>query len=106
MKLLPTLKPKKRYIAFEIISDKQFTADLVELAVMQAIKEFIGQLGVAKAAPLFVAEQFKENRFVLKVNHKFTNETRAALMLLKEINNSKVIIKSIVTSGILKKVSE
>ena len=105
MKLLPSLKPKKRYILFEIISDDKFQMNVVENVVMQAIKDFIGTLGIAKSAPMFVKEKFKENRFILKVGHKFTDEIKSALTLVKEIQNKKVIIKSVVTSGTLKKVS-
>jgi RNase P/RNase MRP subunit POP5 len=105
MKLLPSLKPKKRYILFEIISNKTFQTKVVEDAVLNAIKEFIGILGVAKVAPMFVKEKFKDNKFVLKVGHKFTDEIKSALILVKEIKNEQVIIKSVVTSGTLKKVS-
>ena len=106
MKLLPSLKQKKRYIAFEIISDKVFTASPVETAVMVAIKDFIGELGIAKSAPQFVKEQYHNNRFVLKVNHHFVKEIIAALMLITHLGTAKVIVKSIITSGILKKVNE
>ena len=105
MKLLPSLRQKKRYIAFEIISDKQFTTAEVETAALQAITEFIGQLGMAKSAPLFVKEQYANNRFVLKVNHNFVKEIISALTLVTEINRAKVIIKSVITSGMLKKAS-
>lgn len=105
MKLLPSLKNRNRYIAFEIIADRAFTTEEMDTTVMQAIKNFIGELGVAKALPIVIKEQTTGNRLVLKVNHKFVNEVKAALTLVNEINRSKVIIKSVTTSGILKKVS-
>lgn len=96
MKLLPSLKQKKRYIVFEAstkISEKQ----LKEL-ISEALYNFVGQLGVARMAPLFV--KYKNNRFIIKVNHKYVDECKAALILIK-----KPVMKSIITSGTIKKAS-
>ncbi len=105
MKLLPSLKLNQRYIAFDIISDKKFTVQEIETAVMSAIKDFIGVLGLSRAAPLLVRERYTPARFILKVNHNFVNEIKSALSLLKDINGIELIIKSVITSGTLKKVS-
>ena len=105
MALLPSLRQKKRYVLFEIISDQEFKSSEVEAAAILAIKEFIGQLGLAKSSPVFIKELYTGQRFVLKVNHLFVKEIISALMLVKEIGKSAVAIKSVTTSGILKKVS-
>ncbi|HLC51768.1 MAG TPA: Rpp14/Pop5 family protein [Candidatus Nanoarchaeia archaeon] len=104
MKLLPSLKQKKRYIVFEIIGD-QFNAEDTKKSVEEALLLFLGQLGLAKTAPLFLSEKFKDNKFMIKINHKFVDECKAAIILIKKIKNKEVIVKSIVTSGTLKKAS-
>ena len=101
MKLLPSLKQKKRYLVFEV-SENVLESDLKE-EVSQALYSFVGQLGVAKISPLFV--KYKNNRFILKVNHKYVDETKSALILIKTIKNKAVIVKSIITSGTIKKAS-
>ena len=103
MKLLASLKQKKRYIVFEIVSDVNFEADGVRKAVNDALLSFIGQLGIAKTSPMFV--KFENNKFIMKINHKFVDECISAIILIKKIKNQEVIVKSVITSGTLKKVS-
>jgi RNase P/RNase MRP subunit POP5 len=99
MKLLPALKQKKRYIVFET-DNKSSKSDLQE-AVNKAFLRFLGEFGVAKASPMFIKANNK--RFIVKVNHTETNEAKAALILIKTIKKQPTIIKSIITSGTLKK---
>ncbi len=108
MKLLPSLRQKKRYIVFEIISDKKFSATETEKEVYQAIHTFLGQLGVAKSAPLFLSEKFNQpkQRFILKIKHKYVDEAKAALTLIKRIKNTPIIIKSLTTTGMIKKTNK
>jgi ribonuclease P/MRP protein subunit POP5 len=103
MKLLPSLKQKKRYIVFEILSETKFSVNDVKKSVDEALLLFLGQLGVAKTAPMFV--KFDNNKFIMKINHKFVDECISALILIKEIKGKQLIVKSVVTSGTLKKVS-
>ena len=107
MKLMPALRQKKRYVDFEILADQSFNFSDVKLSIEEAMKEFWGSLGLSKAVPLLIKEKFsKENkRFIVKVNHKHVDELISALILAKKIKNTPVIIKSVITSGILKKAS-
>jgi RNase P/RNase MRP subunit POP5 len=105
MKLLPALKQKKRYVVFEIIADKKFSFLDVKEEVQRAMKDFLGELGLAKAAPLLLKEKFDQQKqqFLIKINHKYVDEIVSALTLSKSIKNTPIIIKSIITSGTLKK---
>src|SRR3989344_2546643 len=107
MKLKPSLKQKKRYVLFEIKASKAFSLTEVSEAVESALLRFLGELGLAKARPLLVKEKWgdKKQRFVLKVNHKYVDELKVAIILNKKIKNTPVLIRSIVTSGTLKKIS-
>lgn len=105
MPILPTLKPKKRYIAFQILAEKDFSFAEVQEAVEKALQEFLGTWGVAQASPMLVKEKYKSNKFIIKVSHKAVDEVKAALILIKKIKNVPVIILSITTSGTLKKAS-
>jgi RNase P/RNase MRP subunit POP5 len=101
MKLLPALKQKKRYIVFEI--DKKFSNEVLKQAIMDGLLQFLGEFGVAKAAPLFIKQ--KSNRFILKVAHTAVDEVKAALILIQTIKKTPVVIKSVITSGTIKKAS-
>ncbi len=103
MKLLPSLKQKKRYVVFAIKAEKTFTLFEVEEAVREALHDFLGQLGMARASPLFLKERYENNHFVLKVNSNYVDEIKSAVILIKRIKNTPIILHSITTSGILKK---
>ncbi|HLD00711.1 MAG TPA: Rpp14/Pop5 family protein [Candidatus Nanoarchaeia archaeon] len=106
MKLLPSLKQVKRYILFDLISGKKFEFSEVEAEVNSALLLFLGQLGMAKVSPLLIKERYKNNKFILKVNHKYVDEAIAAMMLIKSIKGVPVIIKSVTTSGTIRKAAE
>ena len=62
MKLLPSLRQKKRYVVFEIKSDKSFSLSEVREAVESSLARFLGELGIAKASPFFLKEKWNEKR--------------------------------------------
>lgn len=99
------MREKKRYIVFEVIADKKLSFSNVAEKIFQQNLEFLGELGCARSG-LMVLDEWKQNKGILKVNNKYLNETRAALALIKEINNQKVIVKTVGVSGILKKAKE
>ncbi|HLC88606.1 MAG TPA: Rpp14/Pop5 family protein [Candidatus Nanoarchaeia archaeon] len=111
MNLLPSLKQKKRYVVFEIISaDKsteksaeKFSDSEIKAAVEEALLLFLGQLGLSKAVPLLVKS--KNNKFIIKASHNWVDEVKAALILIKKIKNQPIIVKSIITSGTINKAS-
>jgi|SRR3989338_3919184 len=106
MHLLPSLRQKKRYILFEIISKENFSFPEVKKSVDEALLRFLGEFGIAKAAPLLLGERYKNNCFILKVRHTAVDEVKAAIILIKSIKNTPVIIRSKRVSGTLKKISE
>jgi ribonuclease P/MRP protein subunit POP5 len=105
--LLPSLREKKRYLVFEIISKVQITDYAkVSEAVMQSCQDFLGILGMAKAGILILPDKYRANKGILRVSHKCVNEVRAALAFVKKINNQDVIVRSCGLSGILKKAQQ
>ena len=103
MKLLPSLKQKKRYILFEILGSEKFSKKDVKDEVQVALKDFLGVLGLSRSGVIFVNEKFKDNKFLLRCNHKHVDEVISAIILIKTIKNKKVNVKSVKVSGILKK---
>ena len=103
MKLLPALKQKKRYVVFEIVSDAKFSVTEIKKEVDAALLLFLGQLGLSKAVPMFIKAE--NNKFIMKVNHKWVDELKAGLIFIKKIKNKPILVKSIVTSGTVKKAS-
>jgi len=100
--LLPTLRTKKRYVVYETISDRNIDNNKVVDAIHKSYKECFGLFGLAQAG-LTDMKIHSKNRGVLKINHKYVDQLRAALALIKEIDNVKVILHTVGVSGILKK---
>ena len=104
--ILPTLKQKKRYLAFEIRSNtkiKDFKP--VSEAINTQFKACFGEFGAAQAGLLMLKEKFNypKQRGIIKVNHKHVDELKTALMMIKKIGKQNVMFKTIGVSGILNK---
>ncbi|MBI4447570.1 ribonuclease P protein component 2 [Candidatus Woesearchaeota archaeon] len=97
----PTLREKKRYVAFEIATDVEMQEKMIKKAVNEAVIRFVGELGMAKAGLRFI--EVKKNKALVMVNHKELDNVKAALTLIKEIDNHNALIKTLGVSGILKK---
>ena len=103
--LMPSLREKKRYLAFEVISDGKVHADAVENSVFSAVKDLTGSLGMARAGLLFLRDKWNEEkqRGLIRVSHKSVDELRSSLAFIKDIENKEVIVRSIGLSGVLRK---
>jgi len=105
MGLLPSLRQKKRYVVFEIIAEQKFSFHDIKSEVQRALQQFLGYESLAKASPMILAERFNEQkqRFTIKVNNTFVDALKAALVFSTNIQQNPIIIKSLITSGTLKK---
>jgi len=104
--VLPSLREKKRYIAFEVISNeklKNFSA--VSDAIMGCSFQFLGHLGVAKAGIMPLQNKWNQEmqRGIIKVSHKHVDAVKAAFMFARKVDGKDAIIRSIGVSGILNK---
>ncbi|HLD02862.1 MAG TPA: Rpp14/Pop5 family protein [Candidatus Nanoarchaeia archaeon] len=101
--ILPSLREKKRYMVFEI-SKGNADMETSLKAIDHELRKFLGEIGYGKAGIMMV--ETKDNKAIMKVNHKHVDEARLALSLVKDINHEKVAIRTLGVSGILKKAKE
>ena len=104
--LLPSLREKKRYLAFEVLSEEKITDfDAVAESILANSERFLGELGMSKAGVLMMKDKWNEEmqRGLLRVNHKNVGNLRAALTMIDKIKEEEVIVKSVGVSGTLKK---
>ncbi len=107
--LMPTLREKKRYVAFRIMSEnKKVNFDAVSTAIADSGKRLFGELGMAELGLIPVKERWNHEKQIglVRVNHKHVNHIKAAFALITKIDNHKAIVSSIGTSGIMKKAVE
>ena len=100
--LLPSLRQKKRYLAFEIIAEKKIEVKTIQNELFTKIKEFLGEFTLSKASIELI--ESKGNKAILKVNNKYTDLLRASLLLVKNINKESVLIRTLMLSGSMDKV--
>jgi len=101
--LLPSLREKKRYLVFEVISQKKLNRMPAE-AIKQAMLNLTGELGLAGAGMIFL-DKWNTNmqRGLVRINHKYVDKLRASLCFIDKIEDKEVIFKSVGVSGMLKK---
>ncbi len=105
-RILPSLRQKKRYLVFEIVSNKKISNfEPVSKAIWQKILAFLGELGASKAGIWILKEKFNPSmqRGIIKVNHLYLAHLKSVLLMVDKIGNQKAILKSVGVSGILKK---
>lgn len=101
-RLLPSLKEKNRYIVFEVVANQKLSFKEVKEAILKAIIKFLGQLETAKANPLLLND-WKLNKGLLKINNKYLNKVKTALILINKIGKKPAYIKVMGVSGTIKK---
>ena len=108
-KLLPALKEKTRYLAFEIVAGQKIR-DFEDISkeIQDKSLLFLGQLGLAKAGIRMLPEKWNLTlqRGIIKVNNKYVNELKSSLTLIKKISSQNAAVKSIGVSGILNKAEQ
>lgn len=107
--VLPSLREKKRYIVFEVISRERIDdINRVSGAIMRCSLQFLGQLGAAKAGIMVLNNKWNPalQRGVIKVSHKHVDAVKAALAFANRIDSADVIFRSIGVSGILRKAEQ
>ena len=104
--VLPSLREKKRYLVFEVISKEKISdSGLVSEAIQDCSLGFLGQLGAAKAGIMVLGNKWNPSlqRGIIKVNHKNVDALKASLVFANKIGNNEAIFRSIGVSGILRK---
>jgi ribonuclease P/MRP protein subunit POP5 len=107
--VLPSLREKKRYIVFEVITKEKInSAELVSNTIWKCSLQLLGQLGTAKAGLMVLNNKWNPQlqRGVIKVSHKHVDAVKAALTFADKINDTDVIFRSVGVSGILRKAEE
>jgi ribonuclease P/MRP protein subunit POP5 len=99
----PTLKEKKRYVVFEVVSDRKFGKEDIKRAVLGAVSDNIGSMGLADAEFAFIDFDEVAQKGILRCTNTKLEQVRAALVLLSEINLNKAFLHVISVTGSIKK---
>ncbi len=92
--LLPSLKEKKRYVVFEVLT--KTSLETAKKQILSKAKELFGLYGLAKMNLRFL-EDWNSNRGIVKVNNKYVDYLRSVFVL------NELSIRTVSVSGMLKK---
>ena len=99
--LLPTLKETKRYVVYELISERPVTGG--EREVLRHLHITLGLFDDAKAGILPVRYDEQAQVGVLRVAHTSVDKVKAALLLLTNVQGVPILPRVRGVSGILQK---
>lgn len=108
-RILPSLRQKKRYLAFEIVADRKITSfEAVSKAIWENSLALLGEIGVGRAGIWVLPEKFnsKIQRGIIKVNNQYVPHLKSALLMIETIGSQTAILKSVGVSGILNKAEQ
>lgn len=105
IQILPAaLRGKKRYIAFEVISEEKIDFSEIVGAVWHSLMNFLGELGTSRSNIWIMKDNWDEDtqRGLIKCSHKEVEYIRASLSLITIIGENNVIIRTLGVSGTIK----
>ena len=100
--LLPTLKEKKRYIAYEVQTKDSLQKDCSH-ALLKELQGLLGVFDGAAAGLQSINYDKKTQRGVLRTSVKVADKVRAVLSMIKQLDGADVRIVTLGVSGILNK---
>jgi len=100
----PTLRDKKRYIAYEVISESKVDFDSVSNAIWYSIINFLGEKGAAEADAWVIKNAYDASKQIgiLKCSHTDVENVRAAMALVQKVGESRAIVRVLGISGTIK----
>ena len=104
--LLPTLKEKKRYIAFQVLAERNVSFEESKKAIVQSAETLFGHVGVAKMGLSVLRPRYEANKGILRVAHTHQHQARMALCFIDHVGREACSMRSLVSSGILKKAAQ
>jgi len=107
MKVLPpTMREKRRYIAFEVISQESVEYSDLEAAVWNVILDFLGERGVSKTSAWLLKDSWNQNKQtgIIRCNHLSVQNVIASLGLIDRLGDNRISFKILKVSGTIKSI--
>jgi len=102
--LSPSLRGRRRYLAFHVISEQKILLEDLVNTIWHAILNFLGEMGTSKADIRIINDAYDEKRQmgIIKCSHDEVERVRAALALIQRIGDVRVIFRILGISGSIK----
>lgn len=102
--LSSTLRERKRYVAYQLISESKVNFSDVTNTIWHSLLNFLGELGTADSHIWVIKNIYDEEKQIglVKCKHTAVEQVRAALALIQRIGDMRVVFKILGVSGTLK----
>lgn len=102
--LPPSLRPHKRYIVFEVISERKVAYPDVVSAVWSSLLNFLGDLKASEARIWTIKNLYNEEqqKGVIRCAHDHVEHVRAALSLIQVAGESPAVVRVTGVTGTIK----
>ncbi len=100
--LLPTLREKKRYVVFEVMSKETVGMKDTTQEFQRTFESAFGSFTAAQAGIQFMPD-WNRQRGIMRVGHRYVDHAKAAFVMLHEIRGIPAVIQTLTVSGILDK---
>ena len=102
--LPPSMRPPKRYVIYEIVSDAPVNYGELVNTVWSTSMEFLGELGTSEAGMWFVHNSYDETAQtgIIKCRHDAVERVRAVLSLISVVSEAKCVVKILGVTGTIK----
>lgn len=102
--LRPSLREKKRYLVYQVHTDKSLNMKSFQDKLIVKIQELLGIYMPAGLLPIKFDDTSKKG--IIRVNHTALDYVRGSFVLINSVDNIPVSISTVGVSGILKKAKE
>ncbi|GAG03138.1 unnamed protein product [marine sediment metagenome] len=99
---MSSLREKKRYIVYEVKAEPRLNFKEVKQELEKKMLQFLGELGYGKAG-VVILNEWQSNKGMIRTNTKSVENVKTALALVENINDKKVLVRTIGISGMLNK---
>lgn len=100
--LPPSMRAHKRYVVFEIVSEKPVEYGDFVASFWSSLLNFLGEHGAANARIWIIRNLYDKQRGVIKCQHDYVEFTRAALTLVQIIGETKALVRVLGVTGTIK----
>ncbi|MBS3054651.1 MAG: ribonuclease P protein component 2 [Candidatus Aenigmarchaeota archaeon] len=106
--LPPSMRPKKRYIIFEIISESPVEFKEFSATAWNSFLSTLGEAHISEARIWIIPNLYdgRKQKGVLRCGNAYVEDVRAALAMVSIVGESRAIIKAIGVTGTIKSARE
>lgn len=98
-----SLRDRKRYIVFQILSSKKFSEQETMQAMNKTFLQLFGEIGTSKMNYSAVLFNSSTNKGIVKTNNDSLIEAKSGILFLKSIAGVQVIPRILFVSGTINK---